>query len=104
MVPPVAGADLREVSTASLRVALLLVAPASLRAAGVSLLVRVAMVPSGLLAAVVVVALTLALSGTALLNRVAEASRDPAVTLVRLLSVATLVCRALPSFRSSGCE
>ncbi len=89
MVLPVAGAGLREVSTASLRVALLLVTPASLRAAVASLLVRVSTVPSVLLAAVVAVALTLALSGTALLNRVAEASRDPAVTLVRLLSVAT---------------
>lgn len=85
---PVAGADLR-VSTASLRVALLLVTPASPRVAVASLLVRVSTVPSVLLAAVVAVALTLALSGTALLNRVAEASRDPAVTLVRLLSVAT---------------
>jgi hypothetical protein len=53
--------------------------------------VRVATVPSVLLTAEAEVDLILAVSGTALLNRVAEASLVPAVTLVRLLSVATLV-------------
>jgi len=59
---------------------------------------------SDLLAVAVEVALTLAVSGTALLNLLAEASRVPALTRVRLLSVATLACRALPSFCSSGRE